>query len=173
MRLSDAPLFSEEQIARRVEALAAQIATDYAAQSLTLLIVLKGAAWFGADLVRRLPGDTLVEFIRAKSYAGDTSTGEVRFPLVPEVSLAGRHVLLIEDILDTGRTLDAVTRLVEAQAPASLRACALLDKPSRRVFPARAHYVGFEVPDQFVVGYGLDHDEHYRTLPAIYTLLPD
>lgn len=173
MRLSEEPLITRDDIAERVAALAAQLREDYAATPLTLLVVLKGGAWFGADLVRHLPHDTTVEFIRAKSYEGEHSTGTVHFPVVPDSSLTDRHVLVVEDILDTGRTLRAALRLVESHFPASLKVCTLLDKPARRVASVQAHYVGFEIPDHFVVGYGLDYNELYRALPAIYTIHPE
>ena len=173
MRLSDAPLFPHEAIQARVNALAAQVRVDYAGTPLTLVVVLKGAAWFGADLARHLPNDTTVEFIRAKSYAGDRSTGTVEFSMLAEAGLGGRDVLVVEDILDTGRTLTAVVERLGAQRPNSLRVCTLLDKPARRALEITADYVGFEIPDHFVVGYGLDYNEAYRALPAIYTLSPE
>ena len=150
-----------------------ELDVDYAGTPLTLVVVLKGAAWFGADLARHLPHDTTVEFIRAKSYAGDRSTGTVAFSMLAEAPLAGRNVLVVEDILDTGRTLSAVVERLGAQRPNSLRVCTLLDKPARRALEISADYVGFTIPDRFVVGYGLDYNEAYRALPAIYTLSPE
>lgn len=173
MRLDVQPMISAETIAAHVALLASRICEDYAGKCITLLIVLKGGAWFGADLARALPPDTRVEFIRAKSYVADSSSGEVRFLVEPEATLRGRDVLIVEDILDTGNTLAAILNRVAAFAPASLRVCALLDKPARRRVPVQADYVGFEIPDAFVVGYGLDYDEAYRTLPAIYRLVPE
>lgn len=173
MRLDMRPLISAEAIRDRVAGLAAQLCEDYMGRPITLLVVLKGGAWFGADLARALPHDTRVEFIRAKSYVGDASTGEVRFLVEPEGSLAGRDVVVVEDIVDTGTTLRAIVERVSLLGPNSVRVCTLLDKPARRRVPVQADYVGFEIPDEFVVGYGLDYDEAYRTLTAIYRLLPE
>ena len=167
------PLLSAPVIAERVALLASRLREDYAGRAITLLVVLKGGAWFAADLARALPPDTRVEFIRAKSYAGDTSHGEVRFLIEPDAALQGREVIVVEDVLDTGATLDAILKRVQVLAPASLRVCALLDKPSRRRVAVQADYIGFVIPDEFVVGYGLDYDEAYRTLPAIYRLVPE
>ena len=173
MQLSVEPLITQEAIAARVAELGAALRADHAAAPITLLVVLKGAAWFGADLVRHLPHDTVVEFVRAKSYAGTESRGAVEFTVLPEQSLAGRQVVIVEDILDTGRTLHATRELVVQHRPRSVKICTLLDKPARRVIEIGADYVGFAIPDHFVVGYGLDYNEEYRALPAIYTLLPE
>jgi len=174
MRLDMRPLYSAATIAERVAELATRLREDYADRTITLLVVLKGGAWFGADLARTLPPDTRVEFIRAKSYVADASSGEVRFLVEPEpAALHGRDVVIVEDILDTGHTLDAILKRVEVLAPASLGVCTLLDKPTRRRVAVEAGYVGFTIPDEFVVGYGLDYDEAYRTLPGIYRLVPE
>lgn len=166
-------MYSEAEIAECVRELAARICADYGDTCLTLLVVLKGGAWFAADLARRLPFSTEIEFTRAKSYRGAASTGEVSFLIEPGPGLAGRHVLIVEDILDTGHTLAAIMARVAALGPASLRVCTLLNKPARRAAPVRADYVGFEIPDHFVVGYGLDYEEQYRALPAIYTMVSE
>jgi hypoxanthine phosphoribosyltransferase len=163
-------LLSPEQIAARVDELATEIARVYGDGPLVLLAVLKGAAHFASDLMRRLDLDVRLEFIRAKSYEGTDSSGTVRFNVVPEISLEGRDVLVVEDILDTGRTCAAILRKLEAQRPKSLAICTLLDKPSRRIESVEADYVGFTIEDHFVVGYGLDHDEQYRQLPGVYVL---
>lgn len=173
MQLSDEPLIHAAAIAGRIEELAEEIRRTYDPDPFTVLVVLKGAAWFGADLVRLLPPSTTVEFMRAKSYAGDRSAGPPEFPLFPESGIAGQHVLLVEDILDTGRTLAAARERIIDARPASLQTCVLLDKPARREIKVDVQFRGFEIADHFVVGYGLDYNEQYRALPAIYRLLPE
>lgn len=170
MRLSASPLIEAAAIQRRVQELAVAIASDYAGKDLLLLVVLKGGLFFAADLARALGGAAHLDCIRARSYDGAESSGEVRFGILPEIPLRDRHVLVLEDILDTGRTATALLQRLHAEAPASLEICTLLDKPSRRVLPVDARYVGFEIDDHFVVGYGLDYNEAHRGLPAIWTL---
>ncbi|HNT89794.1 MAG TPA: phosphoribosyltransferase family protein [Candidatus Hydrogenedentes bacterium] len=115
-------------------------------------------------------GDVCLDFIRARSYIGETSSGVVEIMHAPEVLIRDRHVLLVEDILDTGRTASQIIAWLKERGPASLRVCALIDKPARRLVEVRADYVGFSIEDHFVVGYGLDHNEQYRHLPSVYTL---
>jgi hypoxanthine phosphoribosyltransferase len=170
MRLSDLPLLSAAEIRARVAELAEAISNDYADCDVTLVAVLKGAAVFAADLMRELKIEACLEFIRARSYAGTDSRGSVDITFRPEADLAGRHVIVIEDILDTGRTTSAVMECLRGAGPAGLKLCTLLDKPSRRVIDVRADYVGFTIDNHFVVGYGLDYDDKYRNLPAVYTL---
>jgi len=172
MRLSQEPLLSAEAIRARVEKLGAEISRDYAGRALSLVAVLKGAALFSSDLMRAIHLEHTIEYVRACSYAGAQSTGAVEWLHLPEKELAGRHVLVIEDILDTGRTLRALSEKLHALGTASVEICALLDKPSRRILPVEARYTGFTIEDRFVVGYGLDHDERYRHLDAIYCLEP-
>jgi len=132
--------------------------------------VLKGAAFFFTDLVRHVGVPVTVDFIRAKSYEGrTTSSGEVRVISDPDFAedIAGRHVLVVEDIVDTGRTLTYLQRSLAARRPASLKTCVLLSKPTRQVVAVTPDYLGFEIPDHWVVGYGLDHADHHRTLPYI------
>ena len=170
-------LLSEERIAARVAGLAAEISRDYEGKDLTLLCVLKGAFTFVADLARLLSVPVEIDFISASSYDGEASVGEVSFsPVSSHVfasDVASREILIIEDILDTGRTCAELIRRLEPLNPAGVRLCVLLDKPSdRRVEPRRPDYVGFTVPDKFVVGYGLDYNEKYRELKDIRTLSP-
>ena len=162
-------LIGEEVIARRVAELAAQIDRDYArAGELVLLGVLKGAFIFLADLARRLTIPRTVEFIALSSYGADGRTsGEVRLLMDVRSSIAGRHVLVVEDIVDTGRTLDYLMRMLRAREPASLEACVLVRKPERVQAPVKPRYLGFDIPDRWVVGYGLDLGEKGRTLPYI------
>jgi len=162
-------LISEEAIARRVAELAAEISRDYAqADELVLVGVLKGAFIFLADLARRLTIPRRVEFIALSSYgAGARSSGEVRLVMDVRSSIAGKHVLVVEDIVDTGHTLDYLMRLLGARDPASLEACALVRKRDREKARVKLRYLGFDIPDRWVVGYGLDLAEKNRTLPYI------
>jgi len=166
--LIDAPT-----LAQRVQQLGKQITTDYAGRELLAVGVLKGAAFFYTDLVRQIGVPVTVDFIRAKSYEGRTTTsGEVRVVSDPDFAeeIAGRHVLIVEDIVDSGVTMQYLRKLLLAERPASLATCTLLDKPSRRRIEVPLDYVGFSIPNVFVVGYGLDHAEHYRNLPYIAAL---
>jgi len=174
MRLNETPLFTAQEIQRRVGELAQAIDADYGDRvgggSLRLVVVLKGGIVFAADLIRCLATPVSVDFVRAQSYAGTESTGTVELTVLTGASLAGAHVLLIEDILDTGRTAAAILERLRADAPASLAVCALLDKPARRQAPVAADYVGFTIDDHFVVGYGLDVHEQARQLPGIHVV---
>lgn len=170
MRLNPEPLISPGQIAARVTELAAEMRADYAGRRPLLLCVLKGAAIFTADLARALAMDADLDFVRARSYIGMRSGGEVSLSRMDDLRISGRHVLLIEDIVDTGRTLSLLCGRLRDCEPASLALCALLDKPARREVPVRIDYTGFTVGDQFVVGYGLDYEERYRHLPGVHLL---
>ncbi len=162
-------LLDERTIAARVGELAAQISADYAeAEDVVLIGVLKGAFIFLADLARCLTVPHHVDFIALSSYnRGAVSTGAVRLIMDTRTSIAGRHVLVVEDIVDTGYTLDYLLRTLRARQPASLRACVLLSKPERRRVEVPIDYLGFEIPDVWVVGYGLDYADRFRTLPYI------
>jgi hypoxanthine phosphoribosyltransferase len=176
-------MLSRETIAKRVSELGAEIARDFQGQSIILVGVLKGAAIFLSDLARQIPLDATFDFIGVSSYgnrptakddpaghAAWDSLGEVRLTKDMDSSMADRNVILVEDILDTGLTLNYISKLVQAHRPRSLRIAALLDKPSRRKQPIRAHYIGFTIPDAYVVGYGLDYAELYRNLPDVCVL---
>ena len=172
MQLSGEILIPAEEIQERVAELAAEITRDYEGRPVMVVAVLKGAVFFAADLMRRLDLDVKIGFLRAKSYAGSLSQERVYFTLLPEDSLHGKHVLLVEDVLDTGFTCAAILDWLREQHPASTGLCTLLDKPARRGdnVEIKADYVGFTIGDHFVVGYGLDYDERYRQLSSIYTL---
>jgi hypoxanthine phosphoribosyltransferase len=171
-------LLTRQQIADKVRELGAQITRDFAGESIIFVGVLKGAAIFLADLSRQVPLDATFDFIGVSSYGnrpspshelrhGWDSTGEVRLIKDVENSLAGKNVILVEDILDTGLTLTFLKKILAAHQPRALKLAALLDKPSRRKMPIEADYVGFKIEDHFVVGYGLDYAERYRNLPDI------
>jgi hypoxanthine phosphoribosyltransferase len=161
-------LISAEQVARRVQELAQRIAADYAGRAPVLVGVLKGAWVFLADLARQLPLPVRCDFVRVSSYgAGTVTSGEPRLLLDCTEQLTGADVLVVEDIIDTGLSTAWLLQHLRGKRPASLRLCALLDKPSRRRVPVHADYLGFEIPDRFVVGYGLDWNERYRELPYV------
>jgi hypoxanthine phosphoribosyltransferase len=164
-----AVLISEAAITARVDELARQISTDYAgADDLLLVGVLRGAFIFLADLSRRLTIPCSVDFIALSHYEhGATPSGAVRLIMDLRVEIAGKHVLLVEDIVDSGETLAYLVRMLEARRPASLKICALTRKPDRQSPNVRLEYVGFDIPDRWVVGYGLDFDNKLRTLPYI------
>lgn len=176
MRTSDAPpaLISERRIAERVAELARQISADYAdVDELLLVGVLRGAFIFLADLARRLDIPCSIDFMALSHYEhGSTPTAGVRLIMDLRVPIAGRHVLLVEDIVDSGETLAYLRRMLEARRPASLKICALTRKPDRLTSEVRLDYVGFDIPDAWVVGYGLDYDNRFRTLPYIGVLKP-
>lgn len=163
-------LISARQLQRRVKELGMRIQQDYAGHDLTMVALLKGTFIFLADLVRQVDLPLELDFIGASSYGRGTRPGKLTFTKDLQLPVAGRHVLLVDDILDTGATLGAVARRLRARKPASLRTCVLLDKPSRRTVPFQADYVGFTIPDHFVVGYGLDYAERFRNLPFVGVL---
>ena len=166
-------LFTQDQVAARVQELAAQITRDYAGKTPLVVGVLRGSFIFMADLVRHLDLPLTLDFMAASSYgAGTTSSGLVNIRLDLHDDIAGRDVLLVEDILDTGNTLSKLVAELKGRHPASLKLCVLLDKPERRTRPLEADYVGFTITDAFVVGCGLDYDQKYRQLPYIGVLKP-
>jgi hypoxanthine phosphoribosyltransferase len=171
-------LISREEIAKRVSELGAEITKDYAGQSVIFVGVLKGAAIFLADLARQVQIDSTFDFIGVSSYGnrpsphqelnkGWDSTGEVKLTKDVDQSMQGKNVILVEDILDTGLTLTYLKKVLMAHQPRTLKIAALLDKTSRRKLPLEGDYVGFKIPDEFVVGYGLDYAERYRNLADI------
>jgi hypoxanthine phosphoribosyltransferase len=168
-------MISEQKIQERVAELGQQISIDYADKTPFLVAVLKGAYVFLADLCRHLDVLHEVHFMAISSYGGRAtqSTGVVRILMDLPASPEGRDVLIVEDIVDSGRTLDYILRNLDTRNPASVRVCTLLSKPSRREIQVPLDYVGFEIPDEFVLGYGLDFDEHYRNLPFIGVLKPE
>lgn len=167
-------LFTEEKLKDRVKELGTQITNDYKGESLLLVGVLKGSVMFTADLMRRLSGDVSMDFMAVSSYGASTqSTGVVRILKDLDSDIEGRNVLIVEDIIDTGITLKYLKKYLKSRKPKSLKICCLLDKPDRRTVDIKADYVGFSIPDEFVVGYGLDFAEKYRQLPYIGILKED
>src|ERR1700679_3418228 len=168
------PLLSEAQIQARIAEIGAQIDIDYPDGTLYLICILKGACYFLADLSRAVKRDTFIDFMGISSYGrGKTSSGEVKITKDLDISLEGANVLIIEDIIDSGVTLSYLTGLLEQRKPKSVKIATLLDKPERRLRPVDVAYVGFSIPDEFVVGYGLDFAEKYRNLPEICILEPE
>lgn len=164
-------LIRRAAIEKRVHAVARQITVDLKGQRVHLVGVLKGACIFLSDLVREIGLETSIDFIAVSTYgAGNESSGQVRMLKDLDSSIAGLHVVLVEDILDTGLTLSYLLRILRQRKPKSLRVAALLDKPSRRIKKVKADYVGFTIPNEFVVGYGLDYAERYRNLKDICIL---
>lgn len=159
---------SEADIRARVSELGRQIRQDYGDDTpIHLVAVLKGAFIFLADLVRAIPGEVSLDFMAVSSYAGTTSSGEVRLNKDLDRSIEGRHVIIVEDIVDTGLTLSYLQEILAARGPKTVRTACLLSKPSRRKVEVPVDYIGFTIEDRFVVGYGLDYDEQYRQLPYI------
>ena len=166
-------LLSEEAIAAKVKELGAQIAKDYADKNPLIVSVLRGSFVFMADLVRAIDVPCTVDLMSVSSYGGGTtSTGEVKITKDFDVSIEGRHLIIVEDILDSGRTLSYLMKTLKARGAASIALCTFLDKPERRVVPVEVAYKGFTVPDAFIVGYGLDYDQKYRNLPYVGVLKP-
>jgi len=171
-------LIDRETLANRVAELGAEVSADYEGRDLLLIGVLKGAVFFMADLMRHLTVPCEVDFMAISSYGAATdSSGIVRILKDLDINIEGRHVLVVEDIIDSGLTLSYLIRNLESREPATLEVCALLTKPSRREIDVPVRYVGFEIPNKFVVGYGLDFAERYRNLPYVGVLdehlLPD
>jgi hypoxanthine phosphoribosyltransferase len=164
-------LLSAQQIQTRIQQLGQQITEDYPSGTLHLVCILKGACFFLTDLARAIRRDVRIDFMGISSYGkGKSTSGEVKVTKDLDASVEGADVLLIEDIVDSGVTLTYLMHVLEQRKPRSMRIVALLDKPSRRLRPVKVSYVGFEIPDEFVVGYGLDFAEKYRNLPDVCAL---
>ena len=167
-------LFSQQQLEERVDQIAQEITRDYAGKEIVLISVLRGSFVFMADLCRRIDLPCTIDFMSVSSYgSGTSSTGQVQITKDLSGDISGKHILVVEDILDSGNTLSYLLKLLEQRKPASIRLCTLLDKPERRVKPVEVNYSGFTIPDACVVGYGLDYAEHYRNLPYIGILKPE
>lgn len=168
-------LLSEEQIQARIKELAATLKAEYADKDPVVVGVLKGVVVFFADMVRSMNFPLQIDFMWISSYAGTNSTGQMQVKRDISSDIKGRHVIILEDIFDTGNSLDFTYNHLMAKEPASLKICTLLDKPERRnpKVTLQADYVGFTIPNEFVVGYGLDYNEHYRNLPYMGVLKPE
>jgi hypoxanthine phosphoribosyltransferase len=167
-------LIDESALQGRISELGDEISTDYAGRDLLLVGVLKGAVFFMADLMRRLTVPCEIDFMAISSYGAATdSSGVVRILKDLDINIESRHVLVVEDIIDSGLTLSYLVRNLEARNPASLEICALMTKPDRREIEVDVRYVGFEIPNRFVIGYGLDFAERYRNLPYVGVMHPD
>ena len=160
-------LIDEEKLQARIKEMAKQIMEEYKGKELVFICILKGSIFFTADLAKRIDGDVRVDFVRVSSYEGENSTGEIRMKLDLKDSIQGKDVIIIEDIIDTGRTLKYLKEYLKLKQPNSIKICTLLDKRERRVCNMEPDYVGFTIPDEFVIGYGMDYNEKYRNLPYI------
>ena len=166
-------LFSEEPLKNRVREIAQQITADYQGKEIMLISVLRGSFVFMADLCRAIDLPSTLDFMAVSSNGkGTKSSGQVQITKDLSEDITDRHIIVVEDILDSGNTLSYLLKILENRHPASIRLCTLLDKPDRRVKPVEVHYSGFTIPDAFVVGYGLDYAEKYRNLPYIGILKP-
>jgi hypoxanthine phosphoribosyltransferase len=164
-------LLTEQEIQKRIHEMGAQIDADYPTGTLHLVCILKGACFFMADLARSIERDVVVDFMGISSYGrGKTTSGAVRLTKDLDIAIESADVLLVEDIVDTGVTITYLVNILEQRKPKSIRIAALLDKPSRRLRPVKVAYIGFEIPDEFVVGYGLDYAEKYRNLRDVCVL---
>ncbi len=166
-------LFSEEDIQRAVDRLGAAITEEYRDKFPVMIGVLKGCFVFMSDLVRRVQVPCQIDFMSVSSYVGTSSTGAVKITKDLSQDIEGRHIIIVEDILDSGVTLHYLLDVLSVRKPASVKICTLLDKPARRKVELRSDYCGFECPDEFIVGYGLDYNEKYRNLPFIGVLRPE
>lgn len=161
-------MIPEEDLLARVRAMASQITEDYAGKELKLVCILKGSVFFTTELAKRINLPIRLDFMSVSSYGDETeSSGRVRIVKDLDESIRGQHVIVVEDIVDSGRTLAFLLEMLKSRQPESLRLCTLLDKPSRRVTDVKVDYTGFEIPDEFVVGFGLDYAQRYRALPFI------
>ena len=161
-------LISEKDVAAKIAEMGAQISKDYEGESVYLLCILKGGVFFTTELAKHITVPVNIDFMSVSSYGGETtSSGIVRIVKDLDTPIEGKNVLIAEDIIDTGRTLAYLMEHLKQRKPKSLKLCTLLDKPDRRVSDMKVDYTGFEIPDEFVVGYGLDYDQRYRNLPYV------
>ncbi len=161
-------LLSEKEVDARIQAIGDEISRDYAGRQVHLICVLKGGSFFMCELAKRITVPVSLDFMSVSSYGGDTkSSGVVKIIKDLDESVKDKDVIVVEDIVDSGRTLNYLMEMLKSRGPASLRLCTLLDKPDRRVVDVRVDYTGFQIPDKFVVGYGLDYNQKYRNLPFI------
>ena len=161
-------MLSEEEVDRRIQEIGEQISKDYAGNQVHLVCVLKGGSFFLCELAKRITVPVSLDFMSVSSYGGDTkSSGVIKIVKDLDEPLRDKDVIVVEDIVDSGRTLSYLHDMLKARGPKSMALCTLLDKPDRRVIDVKVDYTGFQIPDEFVVGYGLDYDQRYRNLPYI------
>lgn len=161
-------MLSEEEVDRRIQEIGEQISKDYAGKQVHLVCVLKGGSFFLCELAKRITVPVSLDFMSVSSYGGDTkSSGVIKIVKDLDEPLRDKNVIVVEDIVDSGRTLSYLLDMLKALGPKSMALCTLLDKPDRRVIDVKVDYTGFQIPDEFVVGYGLDYDQRYRNLPYI------
>ncbi len=167
-------MFSEDEIERKIAELGAEITKDYEGMELTMICILKGAAPFACELAKRIDLPVEMEYMRCSSYGNETeSSGVVKIDLDLDRPIRGKNVLVVEDIIDTGRSMSYLLSVLRERGPQSVKLCALLDKPDRRVTDVDIDYTGFIIPDEFIVGYGLDYAQKYRNLPYIGVVEPE
>ncbi len=164
------PMISQEEIAQKVKETGQQISLDYENKELILIGILKGSFIFLADLTRLISIDHKVDLVGVSSYSGTSTTGIIKFTKEPDLELKGKDILIVEDIVDTGRTLSALLKFFKTYEPSSMKVCTLIDKSERRDVPVEVDYACFHLDEGFIVGYGLDYDQKYRNLPAIFDL---
>jgi len=160
-------LIGEDEIKSRVKELATKIESDFNGEEVILVAILKGSVFFATELAKAMTTPVVMDFIKVSSYNGTESTGKISFKLDLSENVENKNVIIVEDIVDTGRTLNYLKEHINSKHPKSLKICTLLDKKERRVLELNPDYVGFDIPDKFVIGYGLDYDEKYRNLPFI------
>jgi len=163
-------LITEGEIKKRIKELGREISYDYEGKNPVLVTILRGAIVFLCDLMREISVPVTLDFLSVSSYLEQTQTGVVKILKDLDTSIENRHIILVEDIVDTGLTLDYIIRTLKERKPSDIRVCALLDKKARRIVEVPVHYLGFEIPDEFVVGYGMDYEQEYRNLPFIGVL---
>ena len=168
MKEREEVLLAEQKVDERIQAIGEQISRDYAGRQVHLVCVLKGGAFFMCELAKRITVPVSLDFMSVSSYGSDTkSSGVIRIVKDLDESIKDKDVIVVEDIVDSGRTLSYLLKMLQSRGPRSLALCTLLDKPERRVVDVNVNYTGFQIPDEFVVGYGLDYDQRYRNLPYI------
>ena len=167
-------MYTEDEIDKRIAELGAQITRDYKGKEITMVCILKGAASFACELAKRIDLPMEMEYMRCSSYGNETeSSGVVKIDLDLDHPIRGKHILVVEDIIDTGRTMSYLLDILKDRGPADVKLCSLLDKPDRRVVDVTIDYTGFVIPDEFIVGYGLDYAQKYRNLPYIGVIDPE
>lgn len=167
-------LIKESDVDKRIAELGEEISKEFEGKELTLVCILKGAAFFACELAKRITIPVEIEFMRCSSYGNKTeSSGDVKITQDLDAPIRGKNIIVVEDIIDSGRTLASLFQVLNSRGPATLKLCSLLDKPDRRVTEVKVDYTGFEIPDVFVVGYGLDYAQKYRNLPYIGVVKPD